>query len=845
MNQFLTLFISLAGMVGQNIKKKWNEKRKKGKKIKAVKKVCAFVGELILLVIIVYLCPYAYRFWNITSNENVYPNQVAKFEATIPHHNLPSAPTPFIGRNNELEEITALFYNGKKDIIVINGPPAFGKSALAIHVGHSMLRNNIEVAYIDAPESPLFQWSDSKTVYSDVLSFSVETDDIVKSGLMKWTKSLRRTSLLILDNLDSALEQNRDSSLNFIMKLYESAQPQMLKVLITSQIHITFLDRFQQFNLGELEPASASELLNTLTNVEINGSERLVEMVGFCPLTIKVVAALLNKPKMQGSEWLLAELGKNIISTSCVDNTFPKNHCWKVLMDIAYNKLRNESQDCGNYISFFPGSFGDYTATQMLKEPNCVNKLVESSLTEKYVTNHHVRYIMHRLIREYFRNKASDLNVQQSFEMEFRDHFSQLAYNTIMEPNFPSDLSYSEVHNWKHLVSITISTSQPTSSKLLVSVAFIHSKHLLPTNVSWLNLFHFYNTHDFMQVCHLLGERICSDVLAETIENIHKNGPLISCSLLSTLSIDLIYRIEHLISDSQCYCDMQMNVIKYFLLFPLLCLFLKCTFDIATHLTYPFFMTKYSNKDYVYRSQLIMNYIFKYFYVFAIILYLFIHPLTIHVLCKLPQYTLPLTSLLGLFFSLCIILYYSYKNLAKNDVDNHHQEFGKLGYFNMYIIVAVISICFVLTPLAIAKHIHIHIQSPYDRSVAMALATYLCILLLSILCFLYNLPFKYQHTYSKHSHCDIKLPIINGYYYHTFGYIPHLDLRIMSVLNKISINNKYIFLCATYTIRTIICIIMTFLFIIYYFLLPLLLVYVLVYMYAYIIDYTSFFPFLH
>ena len=100
---------------------------------------------------------------------------------------------------------------------MINGPPAFGKSALAIHVGHSMLQTNIEVVYLDVSESSLFRQSDSKAVHSDVLSFSVETDNIVKSGLIVWVKSLRRTTLLILDNLDSALEQNREFCLKYIL----------------------------------------------------------------------------------------------------------------------------------------------------------------------------------------------------------------------------------------------------------------------------------------------------------------------------------------------------------------------------------------------------------------------------------------------------------------------------------------------------------------------------------------------------------------------------------------------------------------------------------------------------
>ena len=231
---------------------------------------------LILLAAIVGLSYlYAYRFWNVTSNEHICPNkivssnQVAKYEDTLPHHNLPSAPTPFIGRNKKLKEITALFYDGKKDIIVINGPPAFGKSALAIHVRHSMLRKNFDVVYIDAPESPLFRQSDSKVYSSEVLSFSIPGDNY-EDCLMRLAKSLNRTALLVLDNLDNALIQNKDATLRYILNLYESAQRHRLQILIATQRHISFPDRFQQFIIGELDPAWAVGLLKELTNNKVN-----------------------------------------------------------------------------------------------------------------------------------------------------------------------------------------------------------------------------------------------------------------------------------------------------------------------------------------------------------------------------------------------------------------------------------------------------------------------------------------------------------------------------------------------------------------------------------------------
>ena len=648
----MLLFISLAGMVGQNIKKKLKKKRKKGKKIQNfIKKV--FVGVLIFSAIVGYL--YAYGFWNITSNEHICPNknvssyQVAKYEDTIPQHNLPSAPTPFVGRNNELKEITALFYKDEKDIIVINGPPAFGKSALAIHVGYSMLQQNIDVAYIDAPESPLFRQSDSKVYSSEVLSFSVPGDNY-EDWLMLLVKSLNRTSLLILDNLDNVLVQNKDATLTYILKLYESAQQHRLKILITTQHHISLPDRFQQFIIDELDPAWAVELLKELTKDKVNISrpEKLVEMAGFCPLAIKVVAALLNKPKMNGSDWLLAELENKAISTSC-DATFPSKYCWKALMDIAYNKLSKEAQDCGKYVSFFPGSFDDVARGLILPNPNCIETLVVSSLIEKKTHINIVRYTMHKLITQYFeamidRNltpfsmnysivaynitleslvdtmhmliiqfcvEMFDWNRKPNLKKAFLTYYSTLAYDIASGSGSTQyDYLFIEIHNLQRMVTIAISKSQTRSHASLIAVSFIHSKRLLPSNTLWLDLFHFYNTPKFNDVCQVLGENICADLLIEVLDMIPENIPFVSCDILSLLNT------EPYMTTSEWYCEAQRNIINYFFLFPYMGLFVICSTNILVNFFFYFFKVDlHLQEKYSILSYIIVCRAFNYFYI--------------------------------------------------------------------------------------------------------------------------------------------------------------------------------------------------------------------------------------
>ena len=67
---------------------------------------------------------------------------------------LPYISGNFVGREEDMKEITKLITFEKSDIRIVDitGSPGFGKSTLAIHVGHEMVRKEVVVHYINLAE---------------------------------------------------------------------------------------------------------------------------------------------------------------------------------------------------------------------------------------------------------------------------------------------------------------------------------------------------------------------------------------------------------------------------------------------------------------------------------------------------------------------------------------------------------------------------------------------------------------------------------------------------------------------------------------------------------------------
>ena len=493
-------------------------------------------------------------------------------------HNLPSAPDPFIGRKNEVEQIMALLEGNEIDIISINGPPAFGKSALAIHVGYSALGSGMDVFFIDVSESHHF-FKEKKSTEVSLLGHATNTD----SALADIVRSFTNSTLLILDDIDSILSDTREKKifLKIIGKIREiaSQRSSKLKILMTSQIHVAFLDRFQQILINGLDPGAAVQLLNKLVHVNGSMSSKLVELVGHCPLTIKVVAALLRKPGMESGAWLLFKLERSGISSSCLDHALAVNTCWKAVMDIAYSRLDAKGKECGHFVSYFPGSFDEFAAEHILQY-GCQFTLVDASLLKRYthMNSEMVRYTMHNLIRDYFRRiNVQNSDIQQRFSALFQGHYSNLVLNmsyVILQagPSSAEDYFQIESHNWKELVNKTLIMSGKINDKLLLSISFIHYKHVLPSNAQCLDIFKIYNKLQFSIVCETFGQTMCSEILLDIVKNMYETRPPLSCTVLWIIIKNITEVKTKQLSTELCYCNTYINILYYLVSIPYIAL---------------------------------------------------------------------------------------------------------------------------------------------------------------------------------------------------------------------------------------------------------------------------------
>ena len=120
--------------------------------------------------------------------------------------NLPVLMEQFLGRSDNVEDITKLLVNTSISCVRavgIYGSPAVGKSALAIHTAHVISQCGIEVRYIDLFDTNhLFKHSSESIPSLDPwASASSETlDDSISlsaQALLEWAKGVKKDTTVI------------------------------------------------------------------------------------------------------------------------------------------------------------------------------------------------------------------------------------------------------------------------------------------------------------------------------------------------------------------------------------------------------------------------------------------------------------------------------------------------------------------------------------------------------------------------------------------------------------------------------------------------------------------------
>lgn len=350
---------------------------------------------------------------------------------------LPYRSEKILGREEEIQELLELLEFGSADVRIVNivSSPGFGKSTLAIHVGHRLVEEGIIVHYVNMAEIKDKQLQPS--LAEKVLeSASILSKDITFDRLVKWARDTYCKSLIILDNCDDSLYYQKEALQEAVDKIVESSTT--VKVMMTSREITMHLQYFHQYKLYELSTKAACALLkhkvSKTTNITVQEVEYLSELAGNVPLALQIIGSILLLPDPPDPSKIIKELQEQPMITLSPKH-LPISQQINASFSLSYKYLSPELRIEGQYLANFSGSFQTQAAIEIFKSLNfkwkvdvqkSMQTLVQRSLL---VYNQRAdRYNFHRLIREYFLEvqRHNTEYSREKFDLGFNHYYIKL-----------------------------------------------------------------------------------------------------------------------------------------------------------------------------------------------------------------------------------------------------------------------------------------------------------------------------------------------------------------------------------------------------------------------------------
>jgi hypothetical protein len=122
--------------------------------------------------------------------------------AAVPRDNLPVQTTPFVGREPELAEFTALLHDPQVRLVTILAPGGMGKTRLAIEVGRHMT-HELPVYFVDL--TPLTRADSIIPAIAESTRYAFQPDERdPKQQLLDYLHE--KAWLIILDNFEHLID---------------------------------------------------------------------------------------------------------------------------------------------------------------------------------------------------------------------------------------------------------------------------------------------------------------------------------------------------------------------------------------------------------------------------------------------------------------------------------------------------------------------------------------------------------------------------------------------------------------------------------------------------------------
>jgi predicted ATPase/DNA-binding CsgD family transcriptional regulator len=336
------------------------------------------------------------------------------FPAGISPGKLPLERTPFVGRQEELEQISQQLETTR--LLTLTGPGGIGKTRLALKTARLTGENYRDgCAFISL--SALRSAEGLVQAVAETIKFPIATQEPPLSQLLRYLR--QREMLLVLDNFEHLLE-----GVNILNQILQDTS--QIKLLVTSRERLN-LQLETVINVGGMDLSLKQEALETgMTDAVIlflqsasrieptfdPDQEELVQIgrichfVGGMPLAIELAASWLHVLPLED---IYTELEINLDLLTSEMRDMPERHrSIRAIFDHSWSMLDSEEQAIFACLSLFRGGFTWDAAREVVGAS--LNQL--SDLVNKSLVSHDSatgRLEIHELLRSFAQEKLEDI----------------------------------------------------------------------------------------------------------------------------------------------------------------------------------------------------------------------------------------------------------------------------------------------------------------------------------------------------------------------------------------------------------------------------------------------------
>jgi predicted ATPase/DNA-binding CsgD family transcriptional regulator len=323
-------------------------------------------------------------------------------------HNLPSQPTSFIGREDEIAEIVALLDNPACRLLTLVGLGGIGKTRLALEVAARKL-DSFPNGVFFAPLQPLTAHQDIVSAIAAATGLQFYDDQLTpRQQLLNYL--CEKQILLILDNFEHLLD-----GADLLPEILDAAP--RVKILVTSRERLRLREEWG-FDLGGLtypegesasSPQDYSGVQLFLYRARRATSQfsparedwlsiaRICRLVEGMPLAIELAAAWVRVLPCQE---IASQIERSLeFLTTAARNVPAKHSSMQTVFDWSWGLLNEAERDGFSKLSVFRGGFSREAAEEVAG----VSLQTLAALADKSLLRlgGNGRYDLHELMRQY------------------------------------------------------------------------------------------------------------------------------------------------------------------------------------------------------------------------------------------------------------------------------------------------------------------------------------------------------------------------------------------------------------------------------------------------------------